>query len=902
MGILSRDRQGRPIAGRRVRMVAPSACACVAGALLLLPAAAPAYPPSLGKETIPADMPSAVRTLAEQLYDEGDARSAAAAKALGEMGPAAVSAAPYLASMLDGHFAVDGPNYAAQALVKIGKGAFEAASAAAVSATGEDARRRATIVMGRIDGERAAPVVLELLTARPVMTGYEWGCLRMGGEAARAQVLRALEANDPAVRRSAVRALPAFSTLRVGFRDINSYGADDRGGPRWCRTQPVVDLLLKAVGDADAEVRAAALASLAEVSSCRDKKMPLGDTLRAALKDAAAAVRLAAVGVAMVADETDKVKFDALAPLTGDADPGVRVAAAAALGSLAGERSAVVPLLVKLLRDPAAGIREGAAMALGGLRAAEAEESLLAALKDEARPVQIAAARTLGTTAGRSGVDALAALAKGPADQALRLEAVRALAAIYLGYCGNAAGRSGVRKPTAASFRPEDAAGAEVIFQTLSQTLADPMSDLHAPSIQALARTPAGAGKELVPLLVLAMRSPEEAPRIFVVRSFLRGSDIRDDRLLGAIHEHVLHGTGETEYSCGLLAHWGDSRSIPVFKKVLLTGRVKTGGAIGGLIAAGGPSLDFVLENLGNAKTHVRENVAAVLAQHIAEPKVMDFVRAALSSPNEDLRAGARRVAALAPQVARAAQTPEDRLRSAILSGYDVVDKYGQRKPDPALARSAAALLDDPSDTVRAAAAEALGAFGDAGAAGALRKALADKSALVRAAAAGAIGQLGDRTCVPAAIAALDDGDEAVREAAAAALGRLGDPSAAGALAKALDGSDWRLRRAAAQGLGAFGDANTAAALRKALATDPHWCVRGAAAGALGRAAGASGEAALTAALADGHWYVRQSARAALAAATAKQSLPPDGAAWRARQQRQGAAPPRPADGRRGRG
>jgi hypothetical protein len=156
-----------------------------------------------------------------------------------------------------------------------------------------------------------------------------------------------------------------------------------------------------------------------------------------------------------------------------------------------------VALLVKLLRDPAAAIRVNAALALGELRAKEAEESLLAALKDEARPVQIAAARALGVVAGRSGIDALAALARGPADPALRLEAVRALGAIYLGYCGNAAGRPGARKPpaTAASFRPEDAAGAEVIFQVLSRTLSDPLTELHTPSIEALARTPAGAGK-----------------------------------------------------------------------------------------------------------------------------------------------------------------------------------------------------------------------------------------------------------------------------------------------------------------------------------------------------------------------------------------------------------------------
>ena len=868
---------GRP--GRGARLAA------AAGAALLLSCASAAPPPgnrpdldplrpSLGREAIPADMPADVRRLVEQLYDEDQWVMAAAAKALGEMGPEAASAAPFLASLLDGHWAQPGPNAAAAALVRIGKGGFDAVAAAA--ATSGEARRRAVLVMSRLDGPRTVPLAVDMLTAG---TGGDFclAALRAIGERARDHVFRAAASPDAAMRRGAAAALPAFSSLPLRYRGIDGYGGGDRARQDVCRTQAAVELLLKLVGDGEAGVRAAALRSLARLADCRDARMPLADTLRAALRDAAPAVRLTAVGVVLAAAETDKARFDALAPLTGDGDPSVRAAAAAALGSLPGERARGVPLLVKLLADPAAAIRREAAGALGELRATEAEGALLAALTDEARLVQVAAAAALATTAGKAGIDALAALAKGPADPAVRVAAVESLAVLYAAMCARARPGGG-RRTAGGSFRPDDSPQAETIFQALSRALADPLADLHIPAIRALARTPPGAGKDLVPLLLEALSSPEEATRLLVVREFLRGGGIRDDRLLEAVHRRILSGklsAGELEYSCGLLAHWGDARSLPVFRKVLLSGRVKSGAAIGALVAAGGESLDFVLANLGNPNGRVRENVAARLADHLGEAKVRDFVRAGLRGGDENLRAGARRVTALAPRaVIDDADSPTDRLRNAILAGPEGLARYSRHTNDPEAVRAATALLADARGDVRAGAAAVLGTLGDPTATPALRKALADPDATVRARAAEAIAALGDRAAAPALGAALGDPAEAVRESAAEALGRLGDPNAAAALVKALGGGDWHLRRAAAAALGSLRCAAGAAALAKALAGDPHWAVRGAAAAALGRIGDRSSAAALTAALNDEHWYVRRAARESLAALMNRKPAP----------------------------
>jgi HEAT repeat protein len=316
-------------------------------ALLWSPTAGWAVPPpSLSKELIRADMPAEVRRLVEQLYSQDDRECEAALWALRELGPEAVSAAPFLATMLDGHFGSATPNAAAAALAKMGKGAFEAVAAAA-SSTGEDARRRAVLVLAQLDGPRAAPMIVDLF-AKGLDDNPHLGALRSIGEPARAYLFRAVESADVDRRRAAVRALPALSGLRVDYHDLAGGGGVHREGG-WSRTQATVDVLLKALGDGDIEVRLGALRSLARVASCRDKEMPLDATLRAALKAKSPAVRKEVIKVVLRTDETDQTKFDALKPLASDANERVRAEAIAALCSLTGHRAQVVSLMLQLL-------------------------------------------------------------------------------------------------------------------------------------------------------------------------------------------------------------------------------------------------------------------------------------------------------------------------------------------------------------------------------------------------------------------------------------------------------------------------------------------------------------------------------------------------------------------------
>jgi HEAT repeat protein len=164
-------------------------------------------------------------------------------------------------------------------------------------------------------------------------------------------------------------------------------------------------------------------------------------------------------------------------------------------------------------------------------------------------------------------------------------------------------------------------------------------------------------------------------------------------------------------------------------------------------------------------------------------------------------------------------------------------------------------------DSVREAAAAALGQIGDAAAVPGLLAALDDANADVRRAAA-ALGEIGYAAAVPGLLAALDDAEARVREAAAAALERIGDAAAVPGLLHALRDAEARVREAAAKALGQIGDATAVPGLLHALG-DTAWLVRAAAAEALGRI-GAPAVPGLLAALGDADANVREAAAAAL--------------------------------------
>ncbi|MCZ7532194.1 MAG: HEAT repeat domain-containing protein [Acidimicrobiia bacterium] len=125
-------------------------------------------------------------------------------------------------------------------------------------------------------------------------------------------------------------------------------------------------------------------------------------------------------------------------------------------------------------------------------------------------------------------------------------------------------------------------------------------------------------------------------------------------------------------------------------------------------------------------------------------------------------------------------------------------------------------LAADPSEPVRAAAAEKLGLCGSRG-----LKALAtcesDAAATVREATATAYGEIGDASALGwLADAASSDGDRQVREAAVAAIGAIGHPDGIDPLLALIADGPPQVRRRAIAAITVFDDPRVEPAIRRA--------------------------------------------------------------------------------------
>lgn len=183
-----------------------------------------------------------------------------------------------------------------------------------------------------------------------------------------------------------------------------------------------------------------------------------------------------------------------------------------------------------------------------------------------------------------------------------------------------------------------------------------------------------------------------------------------------------------------------------------------------------------------------------------------------------------------------------DRRRRVVLAGHTA---------DTA---TAAAALDDPDPSVRAAALGALARTGVLTAAQ-LSEAVTDPHATVRRRAAEEAIAHPEVDLLPL----LDDDDVTVVEAAAFALGEREDAAATAALARTAAGhADPLCREAAVAALGAIGDPTGLPAILAATEDKP--AVRRRAVLALAPFEGPEVEAALARALTDRDWQVRQAA------------------------------------------
>jgi beta-lactamase regulating signal transducer with metallopeptidase domain len=144
--------------------------------------------------------------------------------------------------------------------------------------------------------------------------------------------------------------------------------------------------------------------------------------LVAALKDSDPGVRAAAAQALGRLD--DKSAGNALAELLRDPDPSVQRQAILSLAELEDPRA--VPGLEKLLNSPDADTRDEAASQLGDMELAVAPASLIAALKDPDADVRASAAHSLGNIEDQKSVPAIVPLLNDP-DKDVQEAAVDAL-------------------------------------------------------------------------------------------------------------------------------------------------------------------------------------------------------------------------------------------------------------------------------------------------------------------------------------------------------------------------------------------------------------------------------------------------------------------------------------------
>ncbi|MBX3223643.1 MAG: HEAT repeat domain-containing protein, partial [Labilithrix sp.] len=597
-------------------------------------------------------------------------------------------------------------------------------------------------------------------------------------------------------------ASPDPASRRVAARDLANLGAA-RGTP----------LVLKALADADVEVRLAAAQS-----AIRLRVPAATDAAIVWLGEREAKLRVSACGVARsmpnpravqplaraLGDSDPQVRAacadalgasgapEAVAPLSGkldDATPNVRVEVARALARL-GDARAVVPLVGKV-QDSVPEVRQAVVRALGDLGDTRATQALLLALRDNVPEVKVEALAALGRLRAADAVEAIAPLALE------RNAGVRQSALVALGRIGT---DGAVRALVKALGTHEDAtAGVE-----------------RTPVRDALVAAGAPAVAELTALLDRPV-SPAVASSAAWVLGELRAT-----------------------------------RSAPALVASLRKGTLPATAALRALAGAGTPDqVPVVLEFVADPSPATREE-ARLAATALLDPA----------------RPDGRAVEPLAATLKNARTTPRERAAIATLLG---------RTGAPRAATELIGLVASKDEGLRLAAIDALGALGAAEAGSTIGGAvddvlvplLADPDPAVRLRAAVALGASGGPKARRELLAKLDGGEELdrfalfealggvlarhpddaaarrvfgelgiaagpERDAVIGAAGRARAPSVPGALATAARSADVDDRRSVASVLAAQAGSPQALALARALTTDSDASVRAEATFALG--------------------------------------------------------------------
>jgi HEAT repeat protein len=243
-----------------------------------------------------------------------------------------------------------------------------------------------------------------------------------------------------------------------------------------------VPALVNALKDKDEGVRKNAADALEDIGSLKHTHLA---TLTGALKDSNPEIRSAVASIIAKMGAEGEGAVGALCEVVkGDAEPGVRQKAAVALGKMGPVAKEAVSILAAALKDKSSEVRIEVALALGqvGPEAKAAVADLVGALKDSSKEVKLNALTALGAI----GPDAKAARApigkilNKERDQEVRLRAIAAL--------GEIGGK-------------ESAGDLIGMFE---------FSDLQAKTVEALAKL----GKNAVPELIKALGNSRPAVRL----------------------------------------------------------------------------------------------------------------------------------------------------------------------------------------------------------------------------------------------------------------------------------------------------------------------------------------------------------------------------------------------------
>ena len=846
-------------------IVAAAWCACGASA----------YPlPKIPREQIPADMAPEIRRHVEALYSNDDRECQAGARALGEMGPAAAPAAPFLAALIYGHKTCPTPNLAAGALIRIGKQSV-GPTLMAMQIGGYYAVRRGCDILSTLKDERCIPDLVAMV-AGETMSGFAWNALRNMGDVARRHLLRQREEKDPLVRRRAVLGLAAFRDEEV-FPLVSKALLDDsplvRQGALYAlnamlgdyRSRPgdSVDLvkqhLLAAMKDEDPKFRRGVLRLVAR------KGWPeAAGVVAAAMSDPDPAVRMAAIELAGQYD--DERVADALLRAARSADPMVRATAVTRLPKCAGRRA--LPVLLALLKDEEVSVRERAVSALGGVMSPEVAGALIDRLRTDDPLIRTRAARALGGIRDERVLAALAG-AMDDEDRSVRLEAAWSL---VLYYCGriNVYGQA----PRALPATKEAPLYGQTAFEALVKATKDSGADTRRAAVQALAKA---NEPRALPAMLGVLKDPDVTVRLEALGYLDRSAKLPSLEPIREVARRDRHPSVRGA-AMNLLARRKDPEAFALIAAALRADRGTASAAADALRQYGARAAESLYGALSHYDGEVRRRAAAALAA-IDDPAARKLLAKAMKHANPSARGAAAEAVGRAPQAVKTPDLLGAALKQAAIQRSHTTAGHELQRMGARAVPVLAGLVKDDSAAVRLAAVNVLAGVRDPAAAKPLVAALDDGDVGVRQRAVEALAGFKDPTSAAAVCRLLRDDDVRVRETAVEVLGAIGSGAALHPLAECVRQGDWRLRWLAAESLGRLRDAKALEPLLAALG-DAHWCVRRAGAEALGRIGQTAAVPALVAALGDEHWYVRASAHQSLRTLTG-QRLRPDPQVWR---------------------